>query len=257
MLAGEQWDFVALDPDSRLILSVFVGKRLQDNAEMLLEDVKSRLAGVPELISSDEWPGYPEAIKEVFGQEYTPPRTGKPGRPAGPRKEIPEGLNYATVHKRREKGRVVEVLTKVVMGAVAAVLALLGGKKISTSYLERHNGSDRHRNARKGRKTYRREQGHRDARGFDVLHHVQLQLLLGCANAAKEDRSQALSAQDASDGRRTDRPRLVTPRMACIPGLSTLVAHHQLIELMAKIEAHEKLLALPRQTDTQKEASQP
>lgn len=32
MLAGDQWDFVALDPDSRLILSVFVGKRLADNA---------------------------------------------------------------------------------------------------------------------------------------------------------------------------------------------------------------------------------
>jgi IS1 family transposase len=155
VLAGDQWDFVALDPDSRLVLSVFVGKRLADNAEMLLQDVKRRLAGPPELISSDEWPGYPEVIKEVFGVEVTPPRTGKPGRPAGPRKEIPEGLNYATVHKRREKGRVVEVLTNVVMGAVAAVLALLGGRKISTSYLERHNGTDRHRNARKARKTYR------------------------------------------------------------------------------------------------------
>lgn len=155
MLAGDQWDFVALDPDSRLVLSVFVGKRLQDNAEMLLEDVKARLPGVPELISSDEWPGYPEAIEEVFGVEVTPPRTGKPGRPAGPRKEIPEGLNYATVQKRREKGRVVEVVTKVVMGALAVVLALLGGKKISTSYLERQNGTDRHRNARKARKTYR------------------------------------------------------------------------------------------------------
>jgi IS1 family transposase len=155
MLKGDQWDFVALDPDSRLVLSVFVGKRLQDNAEMLLEDVKKRLAGTPELISSDEWPGYPEVIKEVFGEEHTPPRTGKPGRPAGPRKEIPQGLNYATVHKRRDKGRVVEVLTKVVMGALAAVTALLGGAKISTSYLERNNGTDRHRNARKGRKTYR------------------------------------------------------------------------------------------------------
>jgi IS1 family transposase len=155
VLAGDQWDFVALDPDSRLVLSVFVGKRLQDNAEMLLEDVKARLPGVPELISSDEWPGYPEAIEEVFGVEVTPPRTGKPGRPAGPRKEIPEGLNYATVQKRREKGRVVEVVTKVVMGALAVVLALLGGKKISTSYLERQNGTDRHRNARKARKTYR------------------------------------------------------------------------------------------------------
>jgi hypothetical protein len=155
LLCGDQWDFVALDPDSRLVLSAFVGKRLQDNAEMLLEDVKRRLAGTPELMSSDEWPGYPEAIKEVFGVELTPSRTGKPGRPAGPRKAIPEGLNYATVHKRREKGRVVEVLTNVVIGILAAVMALLGGGKISTSYIERQNGTDRHRNARKGRRTYR------------------------------------------------------------------------------------------------------
>lgn len=155
MLAGDQWDFVALDPDSRLILSVFVGKRLRDNAEMLLEDVKGRLPAPPELITSDEWSSYPEVIKEVFGEEHTPPRTGKPGRPAGPRKEVPEGLNYATVHKRRAKGRVVEVLTRVVMGTLAVVLALLGGGKISTSYLERNNATDRHRNARKARKTYR------------------------------------------------------------------------------------------------------
>jgi hypothetical protein len=43
----------------------------------------------------------------------------------------------------------------VVMGALAVVLALLGGKKINTSYIERHNATDRHRNARKGRKSYR------------------------------------------------------------------------------------------------------
>jgi IS1 family transposase len=155
MLAGDHWDFVALDPDSRLVLSVFVGKRLRDNAEMLLEDVKRRLPATPELITSDEWSSYPEVIKEVFGEEYTPPRTGKPGRPAGPRKEVPQGLNYATVRKRRQKGRVVEVVTSVVMGALAVVLALLGGAKISTSYLERNNATDRHRNARKARKTYR------------------------------------------------------------------------------------------------------
>ena len=137
-----------MDPDSRLVLSVFVGKRLPDNAAMLLQDVKARRAGTPGLITSDEWPGYPEVIKEVFGEDYTPPRTGKPGRPAGPRKEIPEGLNYATVRTRRAQGRVVEVLTQVVLG-------LLGGKKVSTSYLERHNATGRHRNARKARKTYR------------------------------------------------------------------------------------------------------
>lgn len=144
-----------MDPDSRLVLSVFVGKRLLDNAVMLLEDVARRLAAPPALITSDEWAGYPEAIREAFGVEVTPPRTGKAGRPADPRKEIPEGLNYATVHKQREKGRVVSVVTAVVLGTLAAVLGLLGGGKINTSYVERQNGTDRHRNARKGRKTYR------------------------------------------------------------------------------------------------------
>jgi hypothetical protein len=146
-----------LDPDSRLVLSTFVGKRLQDNAVTLLEDVKGRLGGrVPELITSDEWAGYPEAIKRVFGVEVVPPRTGKPGRPAGPRLEAPEGLNYATVHKTREKGRVVSVATRVVLGLLAAVLGLLGGgRKVSTAYVERHNGTDRQRNARKARRTYR------------------------------------------------------------------------------------------------------
>jgi hypothetical protein len=156
MLKGDQWDFVALDPDSRLVLSAFVGKRLQDNAVMLLQDVKKRLGGrTPELITSDEWPGYPEAIKQVFGVEVVPPRTGKPGRPAGPRLEVPEGLNYATVHKTRQKGRVASVVTRVVLGLLAAVLGLLGDRKVSTSYLERQNGTDRQRNARKARKTYR------------------------------------------------------------------------------------------------------
>jgi IS1 family transposase len=147
---------VALDPDSRLVLSVLVGKRLRQNAEAMLRDVKGRLAGTPALITTDEWSSYPEAIREVFGREVVPQRTGKPGRPRKPHKVMPEGLNYATVCKRREGSRVAGVITKVVMGALAAVLALLGvGKKISTSYIERQNATDRHRNARKGRKTYR------------------------------------------------------------------------------------------------------
>jgi hypothetical protein len=134
---------------------VLVGKRLQDNAVLLLEDVKGRLTNTPELITSDEWSSYPEAIREVFGVEVTPPRTGKPGRPAGPRKVGPGGLNHATVHKTRQKGRVVSVVTRVVLGLLAAVLALLGRTKVNVSYVERNNGTDRHRNARKARRTYR------------------------------------------------------------------------------------------------------
>jgi hypothetical protein len=116
---------------------------------LLLEGVRDRLGGrAPELVSSDEYPAYPEALLAVFGEERVPPRTGKPGRPPGPRVVPPEGMAYGTVHKTREKGRVVQVETKAVFGAVPQ-----GG--VSTSYLERHNATDRHRNARKGRKTYR------------------------------------------------------------------------------------------------------
>ena len=75
-----------------------------------------------------------------------------------PEKVPPPGLNYATVEKRREKGRVVEIVTRVVFGTMAAVLAALGQSSVSrwinTSFLERQNATDRHHNARKVRKTY-------------------------------------------------------------------------------------------------------
>jgi hypothetical protein len=146
---GDQWDHVALDPDHRLVLEVVVGKRLAANAVSLLEGVRGRLGGrAPELVTSDEYPAYPEALLAVFGREEVPPRTGKPGRPAGPRVVPPEGMGYGTVHKTRQGGRVVQVETRTVFGAVP-------GGGVSTSYLERQHATDRHRNARKGRKTYR------------------------------------------------------------------------------------------------------
>jgi hypothetical protein len=139
---------VALDPDSRLVLGVVVGKRVLESVVFLLEDVKPRLDGrVPELVTSDEYAAYAAALLAVFGREEVPPRTGKPGRPAGPRVVPPEGMTYATVHKTREQGRVVDVQARAVFGAAP--------DRVSTSYLERQNGTDRHRNARKGRKTYR------------------------------------------------------------------------------------------------------
>jgi len=147
---GDQWDHVAFDPDSRLVLSVVVGKRLAENAVLLLEDVKERLGGrVPELLTSDGYAAYPEALLAAFGEEVVPPRTGKPGRPAGPRLVPPQGLCHATIHKTRARGRVVSVASRVALGELPA------GAGVSTSYLERHNATDRHRNARKGRKTYR------------------------------------------------------------------------------------------------------
>src|SRR5262249_48794073 len=72
-----------------------------------------------------------------------------PGRPAGPRVEPPPGMCYGRVVKHKKKGRVERVEAEVVFGELPE------GEAISTSYLERHNATDRQRNARKGRKTYR------------------------------------------------------------------------------------------------------
>jgi len=141
-----------LDAGSRLVLSVVVGKRIAENVEILLEDVKARLGGrPPERVTSDEYPAYAEALVRVFGEEVVPERTGRPGRPCEPWVEPPAEMSYATVHKTRENGRVTQVQTRVVFGESEGVT--------STSYLERQHATDRHRNARKGRKTYRFSKG--------------------------------------------------------------------------------------------------
>ncbi|MEK7995215.1 MAG: hypothetical protein AAB403_15530 [Planctomycetota bacterium] len=156
---GDHWDHVALDPEHRLVLSVVPGKRTAENVQELVRDVKRRLEDeIPRLITTDEYPAYETAILEAYGETVVPDRTGKPGRPKHPYKVPPKDLNYATVHKTREKGRVVKVDFRVVFGTVATVVAALAlsqvSKAINTAFVERHHGTDRNRNARKVRKTY-------------------------------------------------------------------------------------------------------
>jgi hypothetical protein len=151
---------VALDPEHRLVVSAVPGARTVENTEALVADFRRRTEGrLMDLMTSDDYPAYEAAILHAYGQTVTPPRTGRPGRPKAPYVAPPAGLNYAVVTKRRERGRVVEVGTRVVFGAVAAVLLALGlsrvSRAINTAFVERQNATDRHRNARKARKTYR------------------------------------------------------------------------------------------------------
>ena len=156
---GDCWDHVAFDPEHRLVVSVVPGERTAESVQELVTDVKERLDGrVPELITTDEYSAYEGAILEAFGTEVVPPRTGKPGRPRKAFKVAPAELHYATVHKARKKGRVVDVVRRVIFGTAASVEAALADSEVSrtvnTSFVERHNGTDRNRNARKVRKTY-------------------------------------------------------------------------------------------------------
>jgi IS1 family transposase/transposase-like protein len=156
---GDCWDHVAFDPEHRLVVSVVPGERTAESVEELVTDVKERLDGrVPDLITTDEYAPYQGAILEAFGEEVVPPRTGRPGRPREPYKVAPKGLCFATVHKVRKKGRVVDVVRRVVFGTAAGVEAALADSRasgtINTAFVERHHGTDRNRNARKVRKTY-------------------------------------------------------------------------------------------------------
>lgn len=157
---GDTWDHVAIDAESRLVISVVPGERTAENVVAVVEDFKRRTGGrLMNLICTDGYPAYEEAILDAYGETITPPRTGKRGRPKSPYKVAPAGLTYAVVEKTREKGRVVKIATRAVFGTIAAVMAALGmssaSRAVNTSFVERQNGTDRHRNARKARKTYR------------------------------------------------------------------------------------------------------
>jgi hypothetical protein len=150
---------VAFDPESRLVLFVVPGARDVENVETVVTEVKQRLDDrVPDLMTSDAYSAYETAILDAYGQEVTTTPSGQRSRQMIPEKVPPPELTYATVEKRREKGRVVEIVTRVVFGTMAAVTAAWArstvSRGINTSFLERENASDRHQNARKVRKTY-------------------------------------------------------------------------------------------------------
>jgi IS1 family transposase len=155
---GDCWDHTALDPESRLIVSLVVGKRTAAAVSAVVQDFHRRTGGrVMRLMTSDEYPAYVDAIRLTYGTTVVPPRTGRPGRPRSPHTVMPPEVTYATVHKHRENNRVVRVSTRVVFGTLLAVaLALLASavsRVVNTCFVERHNGTDRNRCSRKVRKT--------------------------------------------------------------------------------------------------------
>lgn len=161
---GDRWDHTAIDSESALLLVLRPGRRTDQTAHDVLKELKARTGGRQDLLlTSDEHGGYAKAIKKVYGKRS---RRGKV--------KLPKKLIYATVRKDREKGRVVSIVTTLVFGVLSLLSRYLrrskASRKINTSFVERHNATDRHQNARKGRKTLcfsKRQQQH-DAVGYFV-----------------------------------------------------------------------------------------
>ena len=115
--------------------------RTLEEARCFLKDLTSRTEDLP-LFVSDELPHYADGLKELFHTLVKPKPTGRAGRPRNPEKVVDENLDYATVHKTREKGRVVKIETRVVFGLAERIekrMEELPSKTINTSYVERSN----------------------------------------------------------------------------------------------------------------------
>jgi IS1 family transposase len=154
---GDWWDHKVYDPEHRLVLAVVPGARNGENAEEAVDQLKRRTEGRDmNLITSDEHRPYKEAILRAYGVEATTTPCGHPVR--APHKVAPPGLCYAAVQKVRRLGRVVAIVTRLVFGTAARRAAALSASAVSravhVSFLERQHLTDRHRNARKRRKTY-------------------------------------------------------------------------------------------------------
>ena len=155
---GDWWDHIAYDPEHRLVVCVEPGARVGESVEAVVADFRQRTEDRPmNLITSDEHRPYKDAILQAYGVEATTTPSGRPVY--APHKVAPPWLCYATVHKARRLGRVVEVLVQRIFGTAARLAAALSASKVSkavnVSFLERQHLTDRHHNARKARKTYR------------------------------------------------------------------------------------------------------
>jgi len=65
---GDQWTWVAIDPESKLIPAYHVGKRGYSDAVVFLTDLSERLANRVQL-SSDGLPTYVRAVEKAFGAD--------------------------------------------------------------------------------------------------------------------------------------------------------------------------------------------
>lgn len=129
--------------------------RDQGASDRLIEDFASRTKRVPpELFTSDEHPTYKNSLLKVYGNDAY----SSPGDDAPSLTTSPPGHVYATVNKTRMHGTVVEVKTALVFGTPRELAEALDNSpcssSINTAFIERNNGTARHFNPRKQRKTY-------------------------------------------------------------------------------------------------------
>jgi IS1 family transposase len=134
------WVWVAIDPVTKLILTIDAGERTLAMAQRVVHQLVQVLAPdcLP-LFLTDGYEDYFTAILTHFGSWVQPERQRAQG-PAPKSRWMPlPALLYAQVIKKTHRRRLVRVSQRVVFGTLAAVNAVLAkrGWQINTSLVER------------------------------------------------------------------------------------------------------------------------
>jgi IS1 family transposase len=150
-----QWVWVAMDPESKLVLALDVGNRTLALAQRLVHQVAQVLApDCAPLFLTDGFREYLTALLTHYGHWVQPPRRQVTGPAPKPRWMPLPQLLYAQVVKTVRRRRLVDVQHRVVFGTLEAanhVLAPLGWH-INTAFVERINLTIRQHVAAVGRR---------------------------------------------------------------------------------------------------------
>jgi len=150
-----QWVWVAVDPESKLLLAIDVGNRTLAMAQRFVHHVTQVLApDCAPLFLTDGFREYMTALLTHYGQWVQPPRRQVQGPAPKPRWMPLPGLLYAHVVKTVQRRRLVRVQHRVVFGTLEAVQQVLAacGWQINTAFVERINLSIRQPVAAVGRR---------------------------------------------------------------------------------------------------------
>lgn len=132
---GDVWTFCGIDSDSKVVPCYRVGKRDRETANAFVADLASRMANRIQL-SSDGLPAYLEAVEQAFGADVD----------FGQIVKSYESTESTAPQRRYSPARLVSVKKHRMIGKPRRSL-------ISTSYVERLNGTTRHHMKRLARLT--------------------------------------------------------------------------------------------------------
>jgi IS1 family transposase len=149
------WVWTAIDPVTKLLLTIDVGNRTLTMAQSVVHQVVQVLApGCVPLFLTDGFKEYTTALLAHFGQWVQPTRRQATGPLPKPRWMPLPQLLYAQVIKVTRRRRLVRVSHRVVFGALGAIEQVLAacGWQISTAFVERLNLDIRQHVAAVGRR---------------------------------------------------------------------------------------------------------